>query len=341
MLVHDAPQHGAAEIGTAAGENFLAAWMSILSGGYEPAELPPGQGEWKDLLDETALADLSSFIDIDPLPSLTGLTKLVADTAEAPPLPNSCLAPDVLPAPATDSEPLPASAFELSIRLKATPLAQPKPHEGPKVSTFMRVPAPEEPQRPNISGGKTHDPATVFSVLAGGDERAISTPEAHETAAPRVIQQLSRTEDAEPAVASRGQAREVALETRAAEGSRVRIRFSAESGEVQVSVRANSDTVARTLREHLPELLTRLEARGFEGSWQHGNEKPSSAQLPAPLAGAGTNDARPDMGGGRQRHARNPLAVRAALSSRPAWLQQVSDILVQEENKSADISNQS
>jgi hypothetical protein len=47
------------------------------------------------------------------------------------------------------------------------------------------------------------------------------------------------------------------------------------------------------------------------------------------------------MGGGRQRHARNPLAVRAALSSRPAWLQHVSDILVQEENRSADISNQS
>jgi hypothetical protein len=118
-----------------------------------------------------------------------------------------------------------------------------------------------------------------------------------------------RPASAEPA------AREIRLELGGA-GQRVEVRLAERAGEVRVSVRTPDGALADSLRDHLPNLSTRLEQSGFRADqWRAADAGGGTRPIDVPRpAGGGAGEARQqhsDGGGqgareqsGRQREPR-------------------------------------
>jgi len=69
---------------------------------------------------------------------------------------------------------------------------------------------------------------------------------------------------APPDVPGSGAARDIALRLSSDDQSAVEVRLSERAGEVRVAVRSVDPQMAESMRAHLPELVDRLGARGFD-----------------------------------------------------------------------------
>jgi len=128
-------------------------------------------------------------------------------------------------------------------------------------------------------------------------------------------------ETAAPMTPATGPARDIALRLNASDNSAVEVRLSERAGEVHVAVRSADPSLTESVRARLPELVDRLNARGFETEiWRP--EQPAAAERGGSHPNPDSQREQPSEqqpGNGRQKRDQ----------AQPEWMEELSESLRQ------------
>jgi len=146
------------------------------------------------------------------------------------------------------------------------------------------------------------------------------TPSARTSASPSITGvRVPETAAHEAPVA--GSARDIALRLNASDNSAVEVRLSERAGEVHVAVRSADPSLTESVRARLPELVDRLNARGFETEiWRP--EQPAAAERGGSHPNPDSQREQPSEqqpGNGRQKRDQ----------AQPEWMEELSESLRQ------------
>jgi hypothetical protein len=122
-------------------------------------------------------------------------------------------------------------------------------------------------------------------------------PRARTTAPPQPVDATPPAPPPRPAAP----ARDISLRIGGGE-QQVEVRVVERGGAVHVAVRASETELARTLRQDLPELSTRLEREGLRAEDWHPSVAALNRSDPAPGDGRGGASPQPGQPGGQDRH---------------------------------------
>jgi hypothetical protein len=198
---------------------------------------------------------------------------------------HTAAAPD---ASVTRQKASPESTAERPVQRMHKPEAEPRSDRDPS------------PESQDGSDGAQARIAALAPQPAARHASATETPAAEPTSprpAEAVHTPAERPPSAEPS------AREIRLEL-GGSGQRVEVRLAERAGEVRVSVRTPDGALAESLRDHLPNLSTRLEQTGFRADqWRAADGGGGTRPIDVPrAAGGGAGEARQQHsdGGGQE-----------------------------------------
>ncbi len=294
----------------------------------EPGTAPASQASGANLAGEIAfgarlVVRAAEPVVSDPAPGLASPALPASAAGTAPPV----QAPES-PAPSAERMSVTASLDAES------PGSQEVSQAGAAAAPDLRTGRPAQPQTLSSSADQPN-PALAASgsqgvtLMAGYVPPESSAPPPQASVSPAAASQnavadaaapmtLRGPAPAPPDIPGSGAARDIALRLSSDDQSAVEVRLSDRAGEVHVAVRSADPQMAESMRAHLPELVDRLGARGFETEiWR---------PQPATAAERGGFNSHSDAQGGRQSGEGQPQggSRQKRDQSQPEWMEELA-----------------